>query len=108
MRELYMDNRYSAPHLFVLLCEKYMIIACGTVKLNPKGWDQKIMNLPKSSQRGSSPMKFNPVNQIFSDNGMTTRLSPSSQSWNISDDFHLPMRRSEHCQISYSQSTEMI
>lgn len=52
MREVYIDNRYSAPHLFMLLHEKYKILACGTVRSNCKGWDAKVMNLSKSSQRG--------------------------------------------------------
>ena len=34
MREIYMDNCYSAPKLFVMLREKYMIHVCGTVHQN--------------------------------------------------------------------------
>ncbi len=33
-RELYMDNRYTAPELFVLLREKYQILCCGTIRNN--------------------------------------------------------------------------
>jgi len=52
-RELYMDNRYSSPELFVLLREQHQIRCCGTIRSNRKGWDSKIMNLAKSSARGS-------------------------------------------------------
>jgi hypothetical protein len=65
MREMYMDNRYSAPTLFVLLREKYNILACGTVQSNRKGWNVQIMNLPKSSQRGTSLVKFDPINKVL-------------------------------------------
>ncbi len=30
MYELYMENQYTAPELFVLLQERYQILACGT------------------------------------------------------------------------------
>ena len=65
MRELYMDNRYTSPHLFILLREKYKILACGTIRANRKGWDPKIMNLAKSSPRGTSLTKYDPINKIL-------------------------------------------
>jgi hypothetical protein len=52
MHELYMDNRYTAPELFILLQEKYQILACGTIRSNCKGWNCKIMNLSKKSSKG--------------------------------------------------------
>jgi hypothetical protein len=59
MHELYMDNHYTAPELFVLLCEKYQILACGTIHSNRTGWDSNhIMNLKKSSPRGTSLVKI--------------------------------------------------
>lgn len=36
MREIYMDNHYSSPKLFVFLYENYQILACGTIRLNCK------------------------------------------------------------------------
>jgi hypothetical protein len=65
IREMYMDNRYSMPTLFILLREKYSILACGTVWSNRIGWNSQILNLPKSSQRGMSLMKFDPVNKVL-------------------------------------------
>ena len=65
MREIYMDNRYSAPELFVMLREKYQILAFGTVRSNRKGWDGSIMNLSKRDERGSSLVKYDPVNRIL-------------------------------------------
>ena len=65
MREIYMDNRYTAPELFVLLREKYQILACGTIRSNRKGWDSNIMNLKKSSPCGTSLVKYNPTNKIL-------------------------------------------
>ncbi len=65
MRELYMDNRYTAPELFVLLREKYQVLACGTIRSNRKGWDSNIMNLKKSSPRGTSLVKYDPTNKIL-------------------------------------------
>ena len=41
MREIYMDNCYLAPEIFVMLREKYKILACRTVHQNQKGWDTK-------------------------------------------------------------------
>ena len=60
-----MDNRYSTPALFALLQEKYNIVACGTVRSNCTGWNSQILNLPKSSQRGASLVKFDPVNRVL-------------------------------------------
>jgi hypothetical protein len=65
MREIYMDNRYTAPELFVLLRERYQILACGTIRSNRKGWNSSIMNLKKSSPRGSSLEKYDPVNKVL-------------------------------------------
>ena len=65
MREIYIDNRYSAPTLFILLREKYSILACGTVRSNQTGWNSQILNLPKTSQRGTSLVKFDPVNKVL-------------------------------------------
>ena len=65
MREIYMDNRYSVPTLFVLLQEKYNIVACGTVRSNHTGWNPQILNLPKLSQRGTSLVKFDPVIRVL-------------------------------------------
>jgi len=65
MRELYMDNRYSSPSLFVVLREKYQILACGTIRSNRKRWDSKIMNLSKSLPQGSSLLKYDPMNKIL-------------------------------------------
>ena len=65
MREIYMDNRYSTPTLFVLLRENYKTLACGTVRSNHMGWNPQILNLPKTSQRGTSLVKFDPVNRVL-------------------------------------------
>jgi len=65
MREMYMDYRYSAPTLFVLLREKYSILACSAVQSNCTGCNSQILNLPKSSQRGMALMKFDPVNKVL-------------------------------------------
>ena len=60
-----MDNRYSMPTLFVLLQEKYNIVACGTVRSNHTGWNPQIKNFPKSLQRGTSLVNFDPVNRVL-------------------------------------------
>ena len=43
MSKLYMENHYSSPLLFVLLQEKYSMLACDTICSNRKGWDSKAM-----------------------------------------------------------------
>ncbi|KAL3800369.1 hypothetical protein HJC23_003665 [Cyclotella cryptica] len=60
MREIYMDNRYSTPTLFVLLQEKYSILACRTTQSNRTGWNTQIL-----PQRGTSLVKFDPVNKVL-------------------------------------------
>ena len=65
MREFYMDNRYTAPKLFVFLREKYHILACGTIRSNCKGWDSTVMNLTKTAPRGTSLVKHDPVHCIL-------------------------------------------
>ena len=47
MCEIYMDNHYHAPSLFILLREKYQILACGTICNNRKGLGWKVMNISK-------------------------------------------------------------
>ncbi len=64
-RELYMDNRYSSPSLFILLREKYGLLSCGTIRSNRKGWNPELMNLKKSSPRGTSVLKYDPTNKIL-------------------------------------------
>jgi hypothetical protein len=34
MMEIYMDNRYSSPHLFMLFRKKYKILACKMIRAN--------------------------------------------------------------------------
>jgi len=65
MQEIYMDNRYSVPTLFVLLQEKYNILACGTVRNNRTGWNSQILNLPKTAQRGTLLVKFDQVSKVL-------------------------------------------
>ena len=60
-----MDNRYTAPELFILLREKYQILACGAIWSNRKRWDCSIMNLSKKTERGSSLVKYDTVNRIL-------------------------------------------
>jgi hypothetical protein len=64
-RELYMDNRYTSPALFILLREKYGILACGTIRSNRKGWNAEVMNLKKTAPRGSSILKYDPTNKLL-------------------------------------------
>jgi hypothetical protein len=65
MHEIYMDNRYSAPTLFMLLQEKYQILACGTIRTNRVGWNTRLMNIQKSDIRGTSLLKYDSTNQIL-------------------------------------------
>lgn len=65
MNYLYMDNHYSAPELSVLLREIYQIMCCGTIRNNRKGWNMMVINLSKMSARGSSLVKYDPVNHIL-------------------------------------------
>ena len=81
MREIYMDNRYSSPSLFVLLREKYHVLACGTIRSNRKGWDTKVMNLSKTVNPGTSLIKYDKTNKYCSVNGMIIKSSPSFLRW---------------------------
>ena len=65
MHEIYMDNCYTVPELFIMLQEKYQILACGTIRSNRKGWDGTIMNLSKKAERGASLVKYDPVNHFI-------------------------------------------
>ncbi len=72
-RELYMDNQYSVPELFVMLKTKYKILACGTICTNRKGRDPKVMNLLKSVTRGNQKLYTIQSMGFCLDNGRTTR-----------------------------------
>jgi hypothetical protein len=88
MREIYMDNRYTAPELFVILREKYQILACSTIRPNRKGWDAKIMNLTKSTPRGTSLERYDPMNKIlfgqWNDNKVVSYISTLGVSGKVS------------------------
>ncbi len=56
-KQLYMDNHYSAPELFVMLKKKYKILACCTVRINRTGWDTVTI--------GESKRFCNPINGIL-------------------------------------------
>ncbi len=60
-----MDNCFSVPELIVMLKTKYKILACGTVQMNRRGWDQNMMSLSKSATRGNSKMFYNPINGLL-------------------------------------------
>ena len=103
MREIYMDNRYSELTLFVLLHEKYKILACGTVRSNQTGWNPQILNLPKSLQRGTSLVKFDPINKVmfgqWNDNKVVSFISTlgvfgmstiQRRVWSQKIDFQIP------------------
>ena len=40
-------------------------MACRTIRSNRKGWDGTIMNLSKRAERGSSLVKYDPVNRVL-------------------------------------------
>ena len=41
MRQLFMDNRYTSPLLFILLREKFDILCAGTICCNRVGWPKE-------------------------------------------------------------------
>ncbi len=63
-RELYMDNRYSAPELFVMLKLKYIILVCHTIRTNHERWNC-IMHLKKKGEQEECLTKYDPVNKIL-------------------------------------------
>ena len=58
MHQLFMDNCYSSPLLFILLREKFDILCAGTIRCNRVGWPKQKMNLTKSAGRGASLVKY--------------------------------------------------
>ena len=58
-----MDSRYSSPISFQMCKESLKLFCGGTVRINRKGWDQNVMNLSKSTERGASLMKYDKVNK---------------------------------------------
>jgi hypothetical protein len=65
MREFYMVNSYTMPELFVLLREKYHILACGKIWSNHKGWTSAVVNLSNTTPIGTSLVKYDPVKRIL-------------------------------------------
>jgi hypothetical protein len=65
MRELYIDNHYSSPSLFVLIQEKYNKLACDAICSNRKGWDLKVMNLSKNTPCGASLVKYDQMKKVL-------------------------------------------
>ncbi len=63
--ELYMNNCYSAPELFVMLKAKYKTLTCGTVWTNRKCWEKNVMNLSKLATRGNSKIFYIPINGLI-------------------------------------------
>ena len=78
-RILACDNRYTAFPLFMDLRNNHDIYAVGTIRKNRKGWDEEIMNLKKSSERGSSKITYDKYNHIlcfqWNDNKVVSGIS---------------------------------
>ncbi len=74
MREMYMDDHYSSLTLFVLLEEKYQILASGTIPSNRKGWDTKVMICQR--QHHKVHLRYSMTKQVNCKlvNGMIIRL----------------------------------
>ena len=46
---LFMDNRYAAPQLLVILRDRLKILATSTVRTNRVGWSKTLMTLKKTA-----------------------------------------------------------
>jgi hypothetical protein len=64
IRCLFMDNRYASANLFILLREKFEILCAGTTRGNRIGWPKEMMTLQKSGERGTSLVRYDPVNKL--------------------------------------------
>ena len=51
MWRLFMDNRYTAALLFVILQETHKILCIGTTRANRIGWPKDAMNLRERDNR---------------------------------------------------------
>ena len=60
-----MDNQFTSPSLFILLREKYQILACGMIRSNCNGWDTNIWNLKKSADHVMPLIKCDPTNKLL-------------------------------------------
>lgn len=65
MRRLFMDNRYTAAPLFILLRERFDILCAGTTRKNRIGWPKDQMNMPKSAPRGSNMVLYDKTNKVL-------------------------------------------
>lgn len=78
-RILACDNRYTAFPLFMDLRQNHDVYCVGTIRKNRKGWDQEIMNLQKSSERGSSFVAYDKYNHLlcfqWNDNKVVSGIS---------------------------------
>ena len=78
-RILACDNRYTAFYLFMDLRQIHNIFCVGTIRKNRRGWNSDVMNLPKSSARGSSLVAYDTHNSIlcfqWNDNKVVSGLS---------------------------------
>ena len=64
-RHITLDNRYQSPLLCFVLRERYGILSTGTCRINRIGWDNKIMTLKKSQQRGDSLFAYDDIRRIM-------------------------------------------
>ena len=65
IRCLYMDNRYTAAQLLILLREQYDILGCGTTRQNRIGWPKELMNMSKKAPRGTNKTLYDKTNNIL-------------------------------------------
>ena len=65
MRWLFMDNRYTAAPLFILLREQFDILCAGTTSKNRIGWPKDQMNMPKSAPRGRNTVLYDKTNKVL-------------------------------------------
>ena len=65
-RHLFMDNRYAAPQLLVILRDRLKILATGTVRTNRVGWSKTLMTLKKTAtNRRTINLAHDEVNGII-------------------------------------------
>ena len=75
-RVITMDNRYTAPSLFVTLLFIFRIGAIGTCRAKRKGWDPDQFTMTKNMERGATKKFYDKVKCIqWNDNKVVTIMS---------------------------------
>ena len=91
-RCVFMDSRYPAAALFILLREQCNILCSETIRKNRIGWSTEQMNLTKSMPRGMRKVLYNHVNKVMATKWVDNKVVSCTSTLQVSGEVPVQKR----------------